>query len=75
MEQNTTGLRLFKLSWYLQIEERMIEKWITREDKAIDQYNEVQGALDRGCWICLEEYNEDENNELVRGETLHYCDI
>ena len=75
MEKKTIGLRLFKLSWYLQIEERMIEKWITREDKAIEQYNEVRGALDRGCWICLVEYNEGENNELVRGETLHYCDI
>jgi len=68
-------MKIYKLVWYLYLEDQLKEKPITNKDVAEDSYREMKNLLNRGCWLYLKEYVEDEENVLREGEILHYADI
>ncbi|WP_289872821.1 hypothetical protein [uncultured Duncaniella sp.] len=68
-------MKIYKLTWYLAVEERVIEVLITNEETAESRYRELVQSLNKGCWIGLQEMVENDEHVLVNGEVLHYKDI
>lgn len=68
-------MKIYKLIWYLEIEDQLKVRLITDKEVAEEHYQELKKALYRGCWLSLLEMVENENHELVDGEGLHYNDI
>jgi hypothetical protein len=68
-------MTIYKLTWFLPVEDRIIEKLITDKDTAEAKYNEVKKALHKGSWIGMQELNEDAEHTLHNGAVLHYNDI
>ena len=68
-------MKIYKLIWYLYIEDQLKETLITDKDVAEVRYQDLKKALYRGCWLSLSELVENEDHVLVEGEGLHYSDI
>mgnify|MGYP001043890924 CR=1 FL=1 len=68
-------MTIYKLTWFLAVEDRIIEKLITDKEAAEANYNEVKKSLKKGSWIGLQELNEDALHILHNGAVLHYNDI
>ena len=68
-------MKLYKLTWYLEIEDQLKEILITDEHEAEVRYYELRRALYYGCWLSLRELVEDEEHVLREGDVLHYNDI
>ena len=49
-------MKIYKLTWYLAVEERVIEVLITNEETAESRYRELVQSLNKGCWIGLQEW-------------------
>lgn len=68
-------MKIYKLIWYLYTEDQLKEILITDKEVAEARYQDLKKALYRGCWLSLSELVENEDNELVDSEGLHYNDI
>lgn len=68
-------MKLYKLTWYLEIEDQMKEILITDKYDAEVRYYELRHALYHGCWLSLRELVENEEHVLREGDILHYTDI
>lgn len=68
-------MKIYKLTWYLELEDQLKVRLITNREAAEERYQELKKALDRGCWLSLSELVENEDHILVDGESLHYSDI
>lgn len=66
---------LYELHWYLANEDREICILITDKETAERKYKVLKSALDKGCWVSLKEWVEDDDHVLKEGEVLHYNDI
>ena len=74
-KQAVKAIRLYKLTWYLVIEEQLKQLLITDKQEAENRYNELKGILPNGCWLSLQELVEDEEHIIREGEELHYNEI
>lgn len=68
-------MKIYKLVWYLKLEDQLKEKLITDRAVAEECYQELKKCLCRGCWLSLMELVENDYHELVEGEGIHYNDI
>ena len=68
-------MKIYKLIWYLCIENQLKEALFTDKEVAEERYQDLKKALYRGCWLSLSELVENEDHVLVEGEGLHYNDI
>lgn len=68
-------MKLFKLKWYSETYNIIKEAIITKEDVALENYEDLKNCLSKGSWISLKELIENENSLLVEGETIRYNDI
>lgn len=68
-------MKIYRLTWYLEVEDQLKVRLITDRDAAEESYQELKKALYKGCWLSLLELVENGNHELVEGEGLHYNDI
>lgn len=68
-------MKIYKLIWYLCIENQLKEILFTDKEVAEARYQDLKKALYRGCWLSLYELVENEDHVLVGGEGLHYNDI
>lgn len=68
-------MKIYKLTWYLAAEERVIEVLITDEGTAESRYQDLVKFLHKGCWVGLQEMVENDEHVLENGEVLHYKDI
>lgn len=68
-------MKIYKLIWYLYIENQLKETLFTDKEVAEARYQDLKKALYRGCWLSLSELVENEDHVLVNGEGLHYNDI
>ncbi len=68
-------MKIYKLIWYLYMEDQLKEILITDKDVAESRYQDLKKALSRGCWLSLSELAENEDHVLVEGKGLHYNDI
>ena len=68
-------MKIYKLIWYLCMEDQLREILITDKDVAEARYQDLKKVLTRGCWLSLSELVENEDHVLVEGEGLHYNDI
>lgn len=68
-------MKIYKLIWYLYMEDQLKETLITDKDVAEVRYQDLKKALYRGCWLSLSELVENEDHVLVEDEGLHYSDI
>ena len=68
-------MKIYKLTWYLASEERVIEMLITNKETAESKYQDLVKFLRKGCWVGLQEMVENEEHVLDNGAVLHYNDI
>lgn len=68
-------MKIYKLVWYLELEDQLKEKLITDRDVAEEYYQDLKKCLYRGCWLYLIELEENKNHELTVGEAIHSNDI
>lgn len=68
-------MKIYKLIWYLCIENQLKETLFTDKEVAEARYQDLKKALYRGCWLSLSELVENEDHVLEEGEGLHYNDI
>lgn len=68
-------MKIYKLVWYLELEDQLKEKLITDRAVAEEYYQDLKKCLSRGCWLSLRELEENENHELTEVEGIHYNDI
>lgn len=52
---------IYRLKWYLEREGMIKSKWMSNRIKAEEAFRELKNALSKGCWVWLDEYVE--NNE------------
>ena len=64
-------MKIYKLTWYLASEERVIEALITNEETAEDKYQNLVKFLRKGCWVGLQEMVENEEHVLENGAVIH----
>lgn len=68
-------LKIYKIQWYIEAENRMKAILVTDKEVAEARYNQLKGSLYTGCWCSMEEMIETDKHELVLGDLLHYNDI
>lgn len=70
-----TTMKVYRLTWYLEVEDQLKEILITDKEAAEERYQELKKVLYKGCWLSLSELVENEDHVLVEGKGLHYNDI
>lgn len=68
-------MKIYKITWYLEVEDILKETLITNKEVAETRYQDLKKALYRGCWLSLSELIENKDHVLVEGKGLHYNDI
>lgn len=71
-------MKIYKLQWYLTIEERTITKLIANRKIALDRWNDLYQVIRNGhkdiSYVSLQELVENDFGEFEEGETLHHCE-
>lgn len=68
-------MTIYRVEWYLAIEERVITRWLDSREKADEMYDSVRNALDPGSWICEEEWASGPSGVFGKQEVIHYTEI
>lgn len=68
-------MKIYKLTWYLELEDCMKIKLITKREVAEAEYEELKKSLYKGCWLSLMELVENDRCQLEEGDGIRYNDI
>ena len=69
--------KFYRLEWFLEKEGDLKRRLFSNREVAEREYNEVKSALYNGCWISLDEFVEENEEEGFRDEynQLHFVEL
>lgn len=69
--------KLYRLEWFLEREGDLKRRLFSNREVAEREYNEVKNALYDGCWISLDEFVEEDEEEGFNDEynQLHFVEL
>lgn len=67
---------IYRLRWYLEREGKIKSKWLSNRIKAEEAFRELKNVLSKGCWVLLDEYVENNEEEgFDFGIELYFTEI
>lgn len=69
--------KFYRLEWFLEREGDLKRKLFSNKDVAEAQFSELKNALYNGCWISLDEFVEENEEEGFKDEynQLHFVEL
>lgn len=69
--------RIYRLEWYLEKEGDLKNRRFSNREVAERRFSELKNALYRGCWIALDEFVEEDEEEGFSDEynQLHFVEL
>lgn len=69
--------KFYRLEWFLEREGDLKRRLFSSREVAERKYNEVKSALNKGCWISLDEFVEEDEEEGFSDEynQLHFVEL
>lgn len=64
-------MTIYRLRWYLRLEEQQITRWFGDKNEATDQYDKLKEAVTNGFGSLIEFFTRSESSEFHEGEVLH----
>ena len=68
--------KFYRLEWFLEREGMIKTKWMSNRIKAEEAFSELKNVLGKGCWVSIDEYVEnDEEEGFVYGMQIDFVEL